>query len=106
MGFIFCVAYLGVINELVWSLYPALQMFTSSDAHRVRKAPPMHSHYLASFLSNVNSLLISLLQRSLPVYFGHLIQRYDFISKLEVLLTIMVSIMKSCALGNVIIAGL
>lgn len=45
------------------------------------------------------------IQRSIQVYFGHLIQRYDFISQLEVLPTMMVSIMKSFALGNVIIAG-
>lgn len=50
MGFGFCVAYLGVVNKSVWSLYPEPQMFTSSDAHRkVRKGQKASTHALPLF---------------------------------------------------------
>ena len=103
-------AHLGVINKSVHSIYLEMQMFTSSAAHRGSETPsrPPIIFTIASFLSNVSSLLISLLTEESQLSQGSLFwaSHPGMISylQLEVMPTAMVSIMKSFAPGNVIIA--
>lgn len=88
---------LRIIDKFGCTFYPVMRMFSSSAAHEGRSIPSALPLFfiIACFLSNVSSLLISLLTGKSQLSEGSLFcashMRDDIISQLKVLPPVMVS---------------